>query len=217
MMIGKRELMQVQRHDWWVTPVWEVETPFDASFNDCLLEELNWYFKDKQNFYDLNIWDCETTSVQSLKMYTLETIKELTHEYISPNYSNFKYWHTRGWMNTYTPGSGMPIHGHGGNKIAMTYYAKAPEGSGDLLLIDPRGAIDWDMGVENVNGTKYKRIVPQESKLVFFPAYLLHMVEENKACDNRISITSNLATLDDATVKCISKMVMDYNVPKTKV
>lgn len=217
MMSGKRELMRVQRHDWWVTPVWEVETPFDSKFNDCLLQEIDEFFKDNHtNSYDLNIWDCSGRVIQELKEYTLDSIKQLTQEYISANYSSFKYWHTRGWLNINKPGTGMPIHGHGGNKIAMTYYIKSPKDSGDLLLIDPRGAIDWDMGVENINGTKYKRITAKEGKLVFFPAYILHMVEENKSNLDRISLTSNLSTLDDATVSCISKMVTDY-VSKTKV
>jgi hypothetical protein len=200
--------MKITRNDWWITPVWEIQTDFDHNFNQQLLQEINDYFNSlpKGDGFNTNIWLCPGESVKILKETTLKIIKDETHSFIAPNYTDFEYWHTRGWLNYNLPGRSMPIHGHGGNKIAMTYYINAPEHCGDLQIIDPRGAIDWDNGTDGVNGTKFKRIKPTESKLVFFPSYLLHQVEQNDSDQPRISLTSNISTLDSTTIKTLKSL-----------
>ena len=193
--------MEIIRNDWWITPVWEVKTDFDTRFNYELLEEIDEYTKSipTKHQFDYNIWNHNGKRLTELKEKSLELVKELTHEYVSKNFTDFEYWHTRGWVNSNPVGVSMPIHGHGGTKIAMTYYINADENSGDLLLIDPRNGADWDSEVDIVNGAKFKRVKPKSGKLVFFPAYVLHMVEQNKSNSTRISLTSNLSTIDKVT------------------
>jgi uncharacterized protein (TIGR02466 family) len=191
--------MKVTKTDMWVTPVWEIQTDFDEQFNNELLAEVGQYYDaDGANF---NIWTANSPRLQELKNYTVKLIKAQTYDYIAPNIKDFEFWHTRGWLNYHRPGQGMPIHGHGSPKIAMTYYVKAPEKCGDLLLIDPRNGCDWDSGNDGVNGTKFNRIRPEEGKLVFFPGFVLHMVEPNQSSQDRISITSNLGTFDKSTAQ----------------
>jgi hypothetical protein len=69
------------------------------------------------------------------------------------------------------------------------------------LLIDPRNGCDWDSGNDGVNGTKFNRVQPAEGKLVFFPGFVLHMVEPNQSDRARISITSNMGTFDKSTAQ----------------
>jgi hypothetical protein len=185
--------MNIVRNDWWITPVWEIQTDFDTQFNNNLLRESN-------SSEHINVWNNDTPAINKLKKYTLQLVTELTAPYISQNFRDFKFWHTNGWINYNAPGIHMPIHGHGGPKIALTYYIKANENSGDLLLIDPRNGCDWDNGTDGVNGTKFQRVKPAESKIVFFPGFLLHTVEPNKSNETRVSLSTNMGTFDGDNV-----------------
>lgn len=185
--------MNIVRNDWWITPVWEIETDFDTRFNNELLREAN-------SSEHINVWNNDTPAINKLKEYTLQIVTELAAPYISQNFRDFKFWHTNGWINYVNTGGHLPIHGHGGPKIALTYYIKATENSGDLLLVDPRNGCDWDNGTDGLNGTKFKRIKPKESKLVFFPGFLLHMVEPNQSSETRVSLSTNMGTFDGDNV-----------------
>ena len=196
--------MNVIKNEWFVTPVWEVQTDFDTEFNNNLLSDISQYSLTNPNEY--NLWQSSGKYINELKGYTKQIVKELTYEYVYPTLGDFEYWHTRGWINHSKPGQSMPIHGHGGPKIAMTYYIKAPQNCGDLLVIDPRNGCDWDSGMDGVNGSKFKRVTPKESKLVFFPGFLLHSVETNYSNQDRISLTSNMGTFDSATFKTASQI-----------
>ena len=211
--------MKVFRNDWWVTPVWEVQTDFDESFNNQLIKEIQEYDKieDETKILNYDIWRSQGKCIAELKRVTLEIIKEQTHDLVSQNFQEFEYWHTRGWVNFHPPGKYMPIHGHGGAKVAMTYYIHAPKDCGDLIIIDPRGGCDWNSELDMVNGSKFKRIKPAPGKLVFFPAYLLHMVEQNNNFrEPRISLSSNLGTYDKATIKTLLELIQtNSDVQKT--
>jgi hypothetical protein len=185
--------MNIVRNDWWITPVWEIQTDFDEKFNNNLLREAN-------SSNHINVWNNDTPCINELKQYTIDIVTQLATPYISQNFRDFTFWHTNGWINYLPTGNHMPIHGHGGPKIALTYYIKAQENSGDLLLIDPRGGCDWDNGTDGVNGTKFKRIKPAESKLVFFPGFVLHTIESNQSNETRVSLSSNLGTFDSDNV-----------------
>lgn len=182
------------RNDWWATPVWEVQTPFDEAFNNQLMLDFEEYDGPRNNL-TYNIWKAKGKHIATLREYTEKIVKEATVDFIKPMWPNADFEHKRGWVNYNLPGQGIPVHCHGTPQIAMTYYVKAPIGCGDLLLIDPRGgAIAWDMGMDVVSGSKFNRIKPKEGKLVFFPAFILHSVEENKSTLPRVSLSSNMGT-----------------------
>jgi uncharacterized protein (TIGR02466 family) len=87
----------------------------------------------------------------------------------------------------------LHVHDHGGVIVACVYYVKAPENSGDLLLIDPRGSVNWDWeSKDGFDGAKYKRVKPKEGKLVIFPGYVLHAVDPNNSKEERVSIAINI-------------------------
>ena len=182
------------RNDWWATPVWEIQTPFDEVFNNQLLVEFEEYDGPRSNL-TYNIWKAPGKNIAILRDYTADIVKRATEEFIKPAWGNADFEHKRGWVNHNMPGQSIPVHCHGTPQIAMTYYVKAPKDCGDLLLIDPRGgAISWDMGMDTVSGSKFNRIKAQEGKLVFFPAFILHSVEANKSNLPRVSLSSNMGT-----------------------
>ena len=195
--------MNVIRNDWWVTPVWEIQTDFDKNFNDILLSEMKSFYSNKMgNKQEPNIWSSNTPYLKELNNYIIKTVTELTHDYVAHNYDEYSWHHTKGWGNYNLPGQSMPLHGHGSSKITSTYYIQAEDNCGDMLLVDPRGGVDWDKQMDgNVNGTMYKRVVPKSGKLVFFPAFVLHSVDVNKSKDIRISLSTNMQTYSTSLVK----------------
>ncbi len=181
--------MTTIKHEWWATPVWEVDTGFDVEFNKNLMRELP---KLRDNSNDFNIWDYSGSHLDQLKQKILETSNNI-EEYFGEYFNDMNLVINRGWINKQLPGEHLALHSHGGPLLATTYYINAPMNSGDLLLVDPRGATNWEYIKEGkVVGVKYKRITPVAGKLVVFPAFLLHMVEANKSNETRISLASNV-------------------------
>lgn len=185
--------MITTKHEWWSTPVWEIETGFDSTFNNELLVEIE-KCKPPTNPYMFNIWDYNTPNITTLKQKILSAAKENASPYLEQAYT-FNPIMSRGWVNRQHPGNSLALHNHGDAILACTYYIKTPNNSGDLQLVDPRGGVNWDLIKEgNVMGIKYKRIKPTEGKLVIFPAFLVHMVELNKSQTTRISLATNIYT-----------------------
>jgi hypothetical protein len=179
----------VTKHEWWVTPVWEIQTGFDSKFNIDLLHEIS-LCKPPSNPYSFNIWDYKTKNISTLNDFILKSVYDNAVEYFS---NNFNPKLTRGWVNRQVPGQALALHDHGGSMMACVYYINAPSNAGDLQLIDPRGSANWQwLSDGNVHGIKYKRITPESGKLVIFPAYLLHQVEVNRSNDVRISLATNI-------------------------
>lgn len=181
----------VTKHEWWVTPVWEIQTGFDSNFNNELLVEIS-KCVPPSNPYAFNIWDYKTPCITALKEKILSSAIQNASEYFPP-FFKFVPTLTRGWVNRQSPGQSLSLHDHGGTLLACSYYIKSPKNCGDLLMVDPRGGVNWEWLREgNVSGIKYKRVVPEEGKLILFPAYVMHMVEINRSEQTRISLATNI-------------------------
>ena len=106
--------------------------------------------------------------------------------------------HFMGWINVREPGEKLEVHGHTESAIAATYYLQVKEGCGDLVLFDSSHAIDWNKN--KLSGSPFlreRRFKPVEGRLIFFPSYVLHGVDENKSDDLRISLTTDLRKVVD--------------------
>jgi uncharacterized protein (TIGR02466 family) len=183
--------MAITKHEWWATPVWEIETGLSESFNLKLDAEINSLVVDKDQPF--SIWNYKKPCLMELKEIIIKHVIEISEGLFTSNFM-FNQSPSGGWVNRQRTGEGMVLHDHGNSLMAITYYIKAPLGSGDLLLVDPRHSAGWDMQKENnIVGIRYKRITPTPSKLVIFPAYLLHMVEINKSRDVRVSLSTNIS------------------------
>ena len=209
--------MNILKREMFVTPVWEVDTGFSSEFNLQLLDELSAYYRTGPDSADSNIWTCDTPLIKQLNRTIVDIVKYETLADVGINYSSANdvvYMHTRGWMNYHQPGESLAIHGHGGSKISATYYVNAPKDCGDLLLIDPRGAVDWEKGMDGCNGSKFNRVRPREGMLVFFPSYILHTVECNNSTAPRISVTTDISTITQASIQYFADALSKgtYNV-----
>jgi len=188
----------------WKSPIWEVQTRFDDTFNQQLLDEIydigrNITLGIDQDPHN-SIWDYSSPNLDTLKQEIIDIVETTIIKNIPEvRMLNLKGCeHFMGWINVREPGERLEVHGHTESAIAATYYIKAKEGCGDLVAYDTAGAIDWDNNT--ISGSPYvraRRFKPVEGRLIFFPSYVLHGVDENKSDDLRISLSTDLRKVVD--------------------
>lgn len=184
--------MNIMKKDLWETPVWTVETGLDSNFNKQLITELEF----AREYDGYNVLSYETRCISTIRDLIMSTISNSITGYgRPPGVRGIQI--AASWLNNHPVGvyDIQPIHAHGGALMACVYYVNAAENCGDLLLIDPRGGISWDIRTDtkpsfgyNTETITYDRIKPISGNLVFFPAYISHMIEPNFSNEARISI-----------------------------
>jgi Putative 2OG-Fe(II) oxygenase len=70
-----------------------------------------------------------------------------------------------------------------------------------LILIDPRGGVDWDKSNDGQLGSKTFAITPTTGKLVFFPSFMLHSVDSNMSNAVRISLSTDISILSQKSIE----------------
>lgn len=188
----------------WLTPVWEVQTPFDADFNETLLDEIYLIGKGITTGVDAShdsLWDYNTPALSQLKQYLKDYITQAVRQDIPEARDlNMTVDSFMCWPNVRAPGEALEVHAHTDSAIAATYFIKAKPGCGDLVLFDTSKCLDWSAGTLSATpDVTVRRIAPAEGKLVFFPSYVLHTVEENKSTDLRVTLTSDFKKVIDKT------------------
>jgi len=111
------------------------------------------------------------------------------------------------WANINYPGNFNRPHIHPNALFSGVYYIKAPNGSGNLMVYDPRPGIHMIM--PNRKGDKRTKNMildhgplpselwrevhyePIAGRIIMFPAWLWHEVKPNESNDTRISVSFN--------------------------
>lgn len=118
-----------------------------------------------------------------------------------------------GYVNSYNKGMENSPHNHPGVKGLAVYVIDAPEDSGDLLLHDPRGPVDWEDNSELTtrgviaSSRKFMRVPPIPGLLLLCPAYVIHSVETNLSNNPNPRITIG--------IDLYSKQLVDYLATRT--
>ena len=188
----------------WQSPIWEEQTKFDEQFNEALLEEIYDIGKDivlgKDRDPKNSIWDYSRPNLDILKQEIVNIVtKKIVQNIPQLRMLNIRGCeHFMGWVNVREPGERLEVHGHTESAIAATYYIKAKEGCGDLVAFDSSRAIDWlNNRLSGTPSLRERRYKPVEGRLIFFPSYVLHGVDENKSDDLRISLSTDLRKVVD--------------------
>ena len=188
----------------WQSPIWEVQTRFDEQFNETLLDEIYGIGKDivlgKDRDPNNSIWDYSRPNLDILKQEIVDIVtKKIVQNIPQLRMLNIRGCeHFMGWVNVREPGESLEVHGHTESAIAATYYIKAKEGCGDLVTFDSSHAIDWlNIKISSTPNLRERRYKPVEGRLIFFPNYVLHGVDENKSDDLRISLSTDLRKVVD--------------------
>tara|TARA_R100001163_G_scaffold61747_1_gene51978 strand:- start:382 stop:963 length:582 start_codon:yes stop_codon:yes gene_type:complete len=100
------------------------------------------------------------------------------------------------WANINPPGGMNMPHIHPNALFSGVYYVKSQPNCGRLKIIDSRPGVQYNMPMRKPGdpGKDLWRdinIEPVTGRIVMFPAWLWHGVEENKSNDIRISVSFN--------------------------
>ena len=86
-------------------------------------------------------------------------------------------------------------HNHPNSLLSAAYYVKAKKNSGKITFFDPKEIkVMYHPPIKEFNEISCEavKIEPEEGKLLLFPAYLQHAVEENLSNEDRIVISFNV-------------------------
>ena len=100
------------------------------------------------------------------------------------------------WANINPPGSMNQPHVHPNALFSGVYYVKSQPQSGRLKIYDPRPGIQTIMPVRKSGNPgkdlwREAHLEPIVGRIIMFPAWLWHSVEENRSNDVRISVSFN--------------------------
>jgi len=100
------------------------------------------------------------------------------------------------WANINPPGGMNQPHIHPNALFSGVYYVKSQPQSGRLKIYDPRPGVQLNMpsrkpGNPGKDLWREAYIDPIPGRIVMFPSWLWHAVEENKSNDIRISVSFN--------------------------
>jgi len=100
------------------------------------------------------------------------------------------------WANINPPGGMNQPHIHPNALFSGVYYVKSLPNCGRLKVMDPRPGIQFTMPVRKPGDPgkdmwRDVNIEPVVGRIIMFPAWLWHSVEENKSNDLRISVSFN--------------------------
>lgn len=168
--------------DLFSTPFWEFDKVFEPCTQNFLGRCSNLNIQPKENFniFDYGVDGCPIKETEKL-LLSFADICLPDHEIEI----------SRGWVNSQRKGEALLPHSHG-NELVCCLYLQVPENSGDLMLLDPRGGVNWLVEQEgNYSGFKGYRYKPKAYQLIFFPGYLLHYVTENQSEQTRYSLAVN--------------------------
>lgn len=86
-------------------------------------------------------------------------------------------------------------HSHPNSLLSAAYYVKANDQSGEIKFFDPKDAKTMhhpEISIYNDLSSDTVKIKPEEGKLLIFPSYIHHAVEENLSDQDRVVISFNI-------------------------
>jgi len=96
------------------------------------------------------------------------------------------------WVNMHDRGSFNTSHLHQGVLLSGTFYLTVPEGSGNLVLRDPRPGVALStFRGPGINSAQHVPVQPYAGLLVLFPNWLEHEVAPHDADEPRVAIAMN--------------------------
>jgi uncharacterized protein (TIGR02466 family) len=139
-------------------------------------------------------------NISSLKSKILKIASDVVLKEIQEAQElNLKMEYSMGWVNVIGKGEGIEAHAHNDCSLVATYYIRAPENCGDIVLLNTKNIID-NNGKFLYSGKselEHTHIKPVEGKLIMFPAYTMHEVQENKSDELRISLSTDIRQVVD--------------------
>ena len=166
--------------------------------NQLAQDIVNWSNKDKGvNKTNYKGWHSTTD------MHTKPEYSQLVTELISMQKDIYDNEHIdrharlgNMWANINPSGGMNKPHIHPNALFSGVYYVKSNPKSGRLKIYDPRPGANFIMPTRKPGNPgrdlwREANIEPIEGRIIMFPAWLWHSVEENMSDDIRISVSFN--------------------------
>jgi hypothetical protein len=165
-----------QLHELWPTPI-IMARPFSDDFVNQLKEDVKPLLAPGApgNYNQTDLWKLD--NLPETMLAVKEKMLELTTKYftryaempLSPFRASKGYFRNTSGEYPYR----ITPHRHAGHfGVGLFYINVKEENPGNLMLMDPRGGINW------VNQfTAFKKIRAQEGMMLIHPGYLIHFVE----------------------------------------
>ena len=103
------------------------------------------------------------------------------------------------WININKPGDYNIKHVHPTNNLSGVLWIKAPQNSGDIVFDSPNNFESFLENKSYIDDFKKSYFIddsyhcyPTEGRMIVFPSYLYHYVQENKSNQDRISVSFNI-------------------------
>jgi len=95
------------------------------------------------------------------------------------------------WINLVDCGSGQDWHQHQDATISGTYYYQTTGEDGNITFRTPNQFVELELFPLGSSVNKFHSVQPKVGKIVLFPGWLSHRVEQNTQDSTRISISFN--------------------------
>jgi uncharacterized protein (TIGR02466 family) len=195
--------MQINREDWWATPVWYFDIPIqEVDYNkvaeECYLEKSKSEGRTVSNRIGWQSHDIYANSeipnisnlIKTIEMYS----KNIFQDYGIKKEFNLVI--NNSWININTPGSYNEFHIHHNCVLSGVYYVSAPENSGNVVIYNNSIMQFINASyLDTNNKNTYPEVVykPVTGRVIIFPGWLPHSVQPNNSKEDRISIAFNCA------------------------
>ena len=111
------------------------------------------------------------------------------------------------WININEPSGQNVKHNHPGAMLAGVLWIKCPKNCGDILFDNPTGFNSYNEINSYTTDFRDKFnfhhsyfCPPTEGRMLIFPAYLEHLVKENKSNEDRISVSFNIRLANESRI-----------------
>lgn len=148
-------------------------------------------------------WNSEPTIFKGDRFAQLQTgcTKCFVHAFSEMGLPSDIRFSLLAWANIHDTGGFNLAHMHENVLLSGVFYLATPEGSGSIVLRDPRpGALMSPFRTGKVNNYLEVRIQPKPGLLLLFPNWLEHYVEPHEGQLPRIAIAMNAVAGIDAGI-----------------
>jgi uncharacterized protein (TIGR02466 family) len=190
------------RQDFWATPIWcfkvkDKSIDFGKIEQECITEnhlDLDGRIASNKNGWQSNfILYNKYTEINKLIEYISKQLPECIKDFGIKKEFSFKIINY--WININNKNSSNAPHIHPESLLSCIIYVKAPDNCGNLFFRkDALLTYILDKYCDNSNELNFSSVkyVPEVSKVIIFPSYMEHYVEQNLSDEPRMSISFNI-------------------------
>lgn len=193
--------IEIYKQDWWATPIWffDIENndiDFDKIESECYQEKK--LDNSGRLISNINGWQSQFIPFNKndeIKK-AIELIASTQHIYNNDFgvKDDLEFSIDNYWININSKGGYNRPHNHPKSLFSCVFYVKTPKNSGDILFYRNQME-DFVLNPYTKNNNNYNfghiKYSAIKKRVIIFPSYVPHSVEENKSDEDRISISFN--------------------------